>query len=165
LPALRFPSLGIFRHRLFAQYWGARWFSTLAIQMQLTAMFWQVYDASREHGRDIQQASFVLGLVGLAQFLPLLALSLFGGNAADRHNRQTILVICFGIKALIALWLIFASNMGPAIVVPAIFAAAIAAGATNAFLPPAASAFLPMLVPREELPQGIAGHRWRSNRR
>lgn len=156
LPALRIPSLDIFRHRLFAQYWGARWFSTLAIQMQLTAMFWQVYDAAREHGQNIQQASFVLGLVGLAQFLPLLALSLFGGHTADRYNRQTILIICFGVKAMIALWLAFASSLGPAVVVPAVFAAAIAAGATNAFLPPAASAFLPMLLPREELPQGIA---------
>jgi len=156
LPALRLPPLGIFRHRLFAQYWGARWFSTLAIQMQLTAMLWQVYDAAREHGQDIQQASFVLGLVGLAQFLPLLALSLFGGNAADRHNRQTIIAICFAVKATIALALVIASQLGHGIIVPAIFAAAITAGATNAFLPPAASAFLPMLVPREELPQGIA---------
>ncbi len=156
LPVLRLPSFGIFRHRLFAQYWATRWLSTLAVQMQLTAMFWQVYDAARDHGQSIQQASFVLGLVGLAQFLPLLALSLFGGQAADRYDRRLILMICFGIKALIALWLMVTSHLGPGVVVPAIFAAAIAAGATNAFLPPAASAFLPMLLPRDELPQGIA---------
>jgi MFS family permease len=57
---------------------------------------------------------------------------------------------------LIALSLAIASQLGPEIVVPAIFTAAIAAGATNAFLPPAASALLPMLLPRQELPQGIA---------
>jgi MFS family permease len=156
LPALRIPSLDIFRHRLFAQYWSARWCSTLAIQMQTTAMFWQVYDAARGHGQSIAEASFTLGLVGLAQFLPLLVLSLFGGQAADRYDRRFILVACISFKAVIALGLAIASQLGPEVVIPAIFTAAVAAGATNAFLPPAASALLPMLLPREELPQGIA---------
>ncbi len=156
LPALRIPSLEIFRHRLFAQYWTARWCATLAVQMQLTAMGWQIYDVAREHGQSIAEAAFVLGLVGLAQFLPLLVLSLFGGQAADRYNRRLILVACIASKAVIALGLTLAAGMGPDVVIPAIFAAAIATGATNAFLPPAASALLPMLLPREELPQGIA---------
>ncbi|MGD9981287.1 MAG: MFS transporter [Hyphomonadaceae bacterium] len=156
MPALRIPSLDIFRHRPFAQYWAARWCSSLAIQMQTTAMFWQVYDSAREHGQSIQEAAFVLGLVGLAQFLPLLVLSLFGGQAADRYNRRFILFACITFKAAIALTLAIASQFGAAIVIPVIFGAAIAAGATNAFLPPAASALLPMLLPRAELPQGIA---------
>lgn len=119
-------------------------------------MGWQVYDAARAHGQSIEQAAFVLGLVGLAQFLPLLVLSLFGGQAADRYNRRLILLACVSAKAAIVLALALASQLGPAIVIPAVFAAAIAAGATNAFQPPAASALLPMLLPREELPQGIA---------
>lgn len=156
LAALRLPSLAIFRHRPYAQFWAGRWFATLAVQMQLTAMGWQVYDSARAHGQTIAQSSFVLGLMGLAQFLPLLVLSLFGGQAADRYNRRWILALCLTSKAVIALGLAIASLFGPAVVIPAIFAAAIGAGATNAFLPPAASALLPMLLPREELPQGIA---------
>lgn len=124
--------------------------------MQLTAMGWQVYDAARAHGQSIAQSAFVLGLMGLAQFLPLLLLSLFGGQAADRYNRRWILVLCMSSKAVIALGLAISSLFGPTVVIPAIFVAAIGAGATNAFLPPAASALLPMLLPREELPQGIA---------
>ncbi|MBK8542810.1 MAG: MFS transporter [Caulobacteraceae bacterium] len=150
------PSLDIFRHRQFTLFWAGRWFGTLAIQMQLAAMFWQVYDTARIHGQDIREGALTLGLVGLAQFLPLLALSLFGGQAADRYNRKLILLICFGMKTLIALGLCVATQFGPDVVVPAIFAAAILAGATNAFMPPAASALLPMLLPREDLPQGIA---------
>lgn len=119
-------------------------------------MLWQIYDSARDHGQNMAEASFTLGLVGLAQFLPLLGLSLFGGQAADRYNRRLILFACVAFKSLIALSLALASQLGPEIVIPAIFAAAIAAGATNAFLPPAASALLPMLLPREELPQGIA---------
>lgn len=156
LPALRIPSLEIFRHRQFTQFWAARWFGTLAVQMQATAMGWQVYDAARAHGQSIAEAAFVLGLVGLAQFLPLLVLSLFGGQAADRYNRRLILTACMGSKAAIVLSLAIASGFGPDVVIPAVFCAAVAAGATNAFMPPAASALMPMLVPREELPQGIA---------
>ncbi len=156
LAALRIPSLEIFRHRAYAQYWVARWFGTFAVQMQVTAMGWQIYDEARAHGQSIAEAAFLLGLVGLAQFLPLLVLSLFGGQAADRYNRRLILVACFGSKALIALGLAVASQFGADVVIPAIFAAAIVTGATNAFMPPAATALLPMLLPREELPQGIA---------
>jgi MFS family permease len=156
LASLRIPSLDIFRHRLFAQFWLARWCASLAIQMQTTAMFWQVYDSARGHGQSIQEAAFVLGLVGLAQFLPLLVLSLFGGQAADRYNRRLILFACIAFKSVLALGLAIASQLGPGVVIPVIFGVAIAAGATNAFLPPAASALLPTLLPREELPQGIA---------
>jgi MFS family permease len=156
LPALRIPSLEIFRHRQFAQFWAARWFATLAIQIQATAMGWQVYDSARAHGQSIVEGAFTLGLVGLAQFLPLLVLSLFGGQAADRYNRRLIITACILAKAAILLGLVIASGMGPEIVIPAVFAAAITAGMINAFLPPAASALMPMLLPREELPQGIA---------
>jgi len=128
----------------------------MAVQIQSTAMGWQVYDAARAAGQSIAEAAFVLGLVGLAQFLPLLFLSLFGGQAADRYNRRLILTACIVAKALIVLWLALASNMGPEIVIPAVFAAAISAGMINAFMPPAASALLPMLLPREALPPGIA---------
>lgn len=156
LPSLRLPSLAIFRHGLFTQFLIGRWFSTLALQMQLTAMGWQVYDAARAEGQSIQQAAFVLGLVGLAQFLPLLVLSLFGGQAADRYNRKHILLLCFAGKAVIAAGLAVVSFLHNAPIVPAVMIAAVSAGAINAFLPPAASAFLPMLLPRADLPQGIA---------
>lgn len=124
--------------------------------MQLAAMFWQIYDTARDQGQDIREGALTLGLVGLAQFLPLLVLSLFGGQAADRYDRRLILLLCFCMKVFIALGLAVSSLFGSHIVVPVIFVAAILAGATNAFMPPAASALLPMLLPRTDLPQGIA---------
>ncbi|MBL8537112.1 MAG: MFS transporter [Hyphomonadaceae bacterium] len=156
--ALSLPSFAIFRHRQFAQFWAGRWFATLAVQVQTTAMGWQVYDAARTHGHDVQEAAFVLGLVGLSQFLPLLVLSLFGGQAADRYNRRLILTACVALKAVVAggLAAIALTGANADIVVPAVFAAAVVAGALNAFLPPAATALMPMLLPREELPQGVA---------
>lgn len=156
MPALRLPSLAIFRHGPYAQFIVSRWFATLAIQMQLTAMGWQVYDGARAAGQSIPEASFVLGMVGLSQFLPLLVLSLFGGQAADRYNRKFILMGCLAAKALIALGLTLVSVTHSLPIIPTVLTAAAFSGAINAFLPPAASAFMPMLLPRDELPQGIA---------
>ena len=100
MASLRIPSLDIFRHRQFTLFWAGRWFGTLAIQMQLAAMFWQVYDTARIHGQDIREGALTLGLVGLAQFLPLLALSLFGGQAADRYTSSYISGVAIGILTI-----------------------------------------------------------------
>ncbi|MES1199701.1 MAG: MFS transporter [Pseudomonadota bacterium] len=153
---LRLPSLEIFRHRTYARFWFGRIMATLAIQMQTTAIGWQIYNAARAEGRTIEQASFVLGIFGLSQFLPVLLLSPFGGQFADRYNRKLIAMTCIALKAVIAIALALASGLPPGTLIPFILCAAVATGALNAFLPPAISALLPMLVPREELPQAIA---------
>ncbi len=156
LASLSLPSLALFANPLFARFLAARWLSTLALQMQLTAMGWQVYDSARADGQSVQEAAFVLGLVGLAQFLPLLVLSLFGGQVADRYDRKLILTLGFAAKAVIAGALALCANAGPGVIIPMIFVAAALSGAINAFVPAAASALMPMLVPRSDLPQAIA---------
>ena len=156
LPAVRLPSLAIFRHRSFTHFLIGRWLSTLAAQIQFTAMGWQVYDAARANGQSIQQAAFVLGLVGLAQFLPLLVLSLFGGQAADRYNRKLIMMACVLGQAAIALALALLSVSGGAPIIVSVMTAAVGAGAISAFQPAAGAALQPMLLPREDLPPGIA---------
>ena len=153
---LRLPSLAIFRHQNYRKFWIGRITSVLAMQIQTTAIGWQVYDAARQHGQSVEQSSFLLGGLGLAQFLPLLFLSLFGGQAADRHNRKAILLVCLTLKAAIAAALIYATDLQHDHLIVFIFAAAIGTGSVNAFLPAANSSLLPMLVPREELPMAIA---------
>jgi MFS family permease len=149
-------SLAPFRHKSFARYWGARVLWTLGTQIQITAMGWQVYDIARARGDSIEQGAFLLGLIGLAQFLPLLLLSLFGGQAADRFNRRSIVLIGLVVKAVIGSGLIIASGFDTSVVILAIFGVAIFAGMLGAFIPAASSAMVSNLVPREELPQAIA---------
>lgn len=153
---LRLPSLAIFRHRAFLRFWLGRLIVTLGMQMQTTAIGWAVYDSARAHGQSIAESAFLLGLMGLAQFVPLLLLSLIGGSTADRYDRKAILLFCYAAKALIAAGLVFSTGLNADTLVPVVFAASIGAGAISAFLPPANTALAPMLVPREELPQAIA---------
>jgi MFS family permease len=149
-------SLAPFKHQSFASYWCARVFWTLGTQIQVTAMGWQVYDIARARGDSIQEGAFLLGLIGLSQFVPLLLLSLFGGQAADRFDRRWIVLIGLVAKAMIACGLVFASRFDADILIITIFGVAAVTGMLNAFMPAASSAMVSNLVPRAELPQAIA---------
>jgi len=56
--------------------------SNIGQQMTAVAVAIQVY--------DITKSSFAVGLVGLAQLLPLVVLGLFGGAMSDSYDRRTI---------------------------------------------------------------------------
>jgi MFS family permease len=153
---MRLPDVSVFKHRNFALYWCARALLTLAWQILATAMGWQVYELARAQGASVPEAAFLLGAIGLAQFAPLLLLSLFGGQAADRYDRRLILLTCILIKAVCAGLLLMMANLPAAAAIPAILAIAAVQGAVNGFQPAAASALMPMLVPRDMLPKAIA---------
>ena len=84
-----------FQHKDYRFFWMARVLGVLAIDMQITAISWQVYQLT---GKALD-----LGLVGLAQFLPFLMLFLVSGSVADRYQRKKILSICVVIQTLCAL--------------------------------------------------------------
>ena len=83
------PGLQALRHRDFALYAGASFLSTIALQIQATALAWQIYEIT---GDPLQ-----LGLVGLAEFLPGMLLALPAGHLADRLDRRLVMVI--GVSA------------------------------------------------------------------
>jgi MFS family permease len=154
---MRLPDFTVFENRAFARFWVTRATYVLGWQIQTTALLWHVHQLSLAAGRSEKEAVFALGLVGLFQFLPLLALSLFGGQLADRFDRKLILVICYAVKFVIAVTLCIATALlPPATMVTMIFGAAMVSGAVNAFQPAAAQSLLPSLVTREQMPQAIA---------
>jgi MFS family permease len=153
---MKLPSFAPFRHREFAKFWVMRLLGTLAFQAQATTIGWQVYELARDGGRSVEDSAFLLGLIGLAQFLPLLALSPFGGMAADRWNRKWILAGYHSAKGAAILALAAISLYATDQTLTAVFAVAIITGAVNAFAPSASQALMPMLVPKEELPQAVA---------
>lgn len=149
------PSLRIFRHRAYLLYWIMRQLLSAARQIQAVAIGWQVYDLARQT-RPIEEAALILGMVGLAQFLPVFLLSLVGGQLADRFDRKRILIIANLIRLAAGAALIATAFMEASTAIPFIFAVAIVLGAVNAFTPAASSALYPTLVPRAELPDAIA---------
>ena len=70
----------MFRHRAFALYWFSRIASILSFHMLVVAVGWQLY--------ELTGSAFDLGLLGLAQFAPMLVLTLYVGHVADRDDHR-----------------------------------------------------------------------------
>jgi MFS family permease len=151
-PAL--PSAAVFRYRDYSLFWAGRVFTTLAIQAQSVTIGWQVYTVARR-STGVEQAAFLVGMVGLAQFLPLFLLTFIAGAVADRRDRRVIMLACLALETVGVLVLAAMALHGQARLLP-IFAVASLFGASRAFLSPAQGAMGPMLVPREVLPRAIA---------
>ncbi|SAL48036.1 major facilitator transporter [Caballeronia telluris] len=137
----------IMRHRPFALFWSARVMSSVAFQMMSVAIGWQIY--------SITHSAYALGLVGLAQFVPMCVLTLVVGHVADRYDRRTIAFVCQFLQGLAALTLCVGAWHGlqsPAL----IYAIATITGAARAFESPSMAALLPNLVPRTQLQHATA---------
>jgi MFS family permease len=155
-PAAR--SHSVFKHRAFTLFWSAQVFSSLAVQAESVTIGWQVYTLAR-HTRNVEHSAFLVGMVGLAQFVPLFLLSLIGGATADRRDRRVIMLACTGVEivCVVALALVaMHSRLSPSASLVPIFVIAGIFGASRAFLSPASGAMGPMLVPREMLPRAIS---------
>jgi MFS family permease len=148
------PPQSVFKHRAFTLFWWARMFSTLAVQAESVTLSWQVYTVAR-HSRTVEQSAFLVGMVGLAQFVPLFLLALLAGATADRSDRRAIMLACTTMEIVCVVTLALLSLRALPTLLP-IFAIAAVFGASRAFLSPATGAMGPMLVPREVLPLAIS---------
>jgi len=104
---------------------------------------------------DLTHDAFSLGLVGLAQFAPMVVLTLVVGHVADRFDRRRIVFLCQLVEAVIAALLLMGSLAGWLGREQILLAAAII-GACRAFEGPSSSALLPQLVSKENLQQAIS---------
>ena len=68
-----------FRFRDYGAFWAARLASTIGNTMLVVVIGIHVYDIARRSGMSIKEASFWLGMIGIAQFLPLFLLTLVAG--------------------------------------------------------------------------------------
>jgi MFS family permease len=134
-------------------YLAGRFCATLASTSQAVVIAWEVYEAARRT-MPVAEASFVVGMIGLAQFLPLFALTLVAGETADRYDRRRVLVICYSAQLLVSAGLasfsVLDGGLWPIFTLAAMF------GIARAFFQPTASALSPMLVPAHQLPRAIA---------
>ncbi|HET7567278.1 MAG TPA: MFS transporter [Gaiellaceae bacterium] len=135
------------RLRAFALLWTSSLATGVASQMVAVAIGWQVY--------AIHRNPLDLGLVGLAEFVPLPLLALPAGQLADRASRKVVAatagVIHVGIAgALLAITLSGQRALWPYLLVGGL------AGVASAVGSPATRALTPELVPMELLQGAIA---------
>ena len=121
--------------------------STLAQHIQAVAIGWQLY--------TLTGSALDLGLVGLVQFVPIVPLTLFVGQVADRYDRRRVVVICHAAEAAATTVLALGSlggwlGRGGILLIVAIL------GIARAFENPARAALLPRLVALGQLSRAIA---------
>ena len=138
----------------FRFFWLARLATTIAQMAMVIVIGWQVYDIARET-MGIRAAAFQLGLIGLAQFVPLFVLTPISGWTADRVDRRYVARAVVALELLCAL-VLFWATWGGFISLPILFGVAALLGVARAFAGPALSALAPNLVPRNILPNAIA---------
>jgi MFS family permease len=118
---------------------------TLLIQIEMVVVGWQLYQITHD--------PLSLGLMGLAEVIPALTVSLYAGWIADQYNRRHIVRLCYATIVLSVLGLVyftqnqtvFVTNYG---VLPIYIALAIQ-GLARGFASPASFSLLSQVVPKE----------------
>ena len=142
VPTGPYAALKIPDYRLFISQ---RFCITLAIQIQAVVVAWQIYELTND--------PLSLGLIGLAEAIPSIGVSLYAGHIADIVQRKKIILLCLSTLAVCSIaLLLFTLNVGEVLqqfgVIP-IYSVIFLSGIARGFLTPAQFAYMPQLVPRE----------------
>lgn len=138
-------SLAVFKVREFRLFVFTRLFLTIAVQMQFSTIYLQVY-------YEYSKEEFILGLIGLSEAIPFIITSFFSGHIADKNPKKSVLVL--GVTLLLAGALFLFLNAQPAIHflkqagIAALFSVVFLFGIIRSFLSAATNPFLSYLIPR-----------------
>ena len=135
----------VLRNRDFLLYLIGRFIASFGQQMLTVAVGWELYERTR--------STLALGLVGLAQMVPMIFFTLPAGHVADSYNRKRIILWTTFIIAAASGGLALISALNAHVVW--IYVCLIAAGTARTFLWPASSAFLPHLVSRKDFSKAV----------
>ncbi len=135
------------QERDYALLWTALLVMAFATQMTAVAVGWQVY--------AIHRNPFDLGLIGLAEFLPLLLLALPAGHIADRFPRRFVFAISLVVEIAVISALLVVTLEGARQLWP-FLALAVATGVAGALGSPAGRAIPPEVVVPELLASAMA---------
>jgi MFS family permease len=135
------------RHRNFQLFFGGQLISLIGTWMQTVAQSWLVY--------RLTGSGLLLGSVGFASQIPVFLIAPAGGIAADRLNRQRIVIATQTLSMLLA-FVLAALTLMHVVQVWHIFVLAALLGVVNAFDIPGRQAFLVDMVGKEDLMNAIA---------
>jgi MFS family permease len=141
------PALTVLHNRDFRLYWFGQAISLSGTWMQVMAQGWVV--------TALSASATMLGALNVASTLPMLLLAAVGGLLADRFEKRRILIatqIGMMILAFVFAALVFTEHIG----LWQIFLLAFLLGIVAAFDLPAAQAFPPELVRRDEIQKAVA---------
>jgi MFS family permease len=131
---------------------------TISMLAQEVVLGYQLYTMTHD--------PLVLGLAGLAEAVPFIALALFGGHLADRRDRRAIILASVAfiiLGSLVLLWVtlpVTRAQLSQTTVLVTIYGVIAALGLARGFFSPAASSLTAFIVPRAIYANAAA---WRSS--
>ncbi|HEY1504014.1 MAG TPA: MFS transporter [Stellaceae bacterium] len=137
----------LIRHRPFQLYLGGRALAAFASQMVSVIVAWQLY--------ELTNSAFLLGMIGLVQFIPTALLIFIAGHAADHYDRKRVVQLCQFGEALGAAFLAWGS-IGGWLTVEEMFAVVLVFGIGTAFSSPASAALMTGVSPEGMLQKATA---------
>jgi MFS family permease len=132
-PILRFPEL---RFLL-----GSSASAVLASRMLAVVIGYQIYERTKN--------PLALGILGLIEAIPAIALSLYGGHVADRNDRRKIVLWTRAVSVSCAIAFAFISRSSESWVLYGLFGIVFVAGLARGFADPAQNAFESQVIPAE----------------
>lgn len=140
----------------YRRFLGMRMMTTLAIQIMSVSVGYFVYDLTND--------PLMLGLIGLAEAIPAICISLWAGHLADKYNRRNILISCILTLLMCSLALLtlasLRDSLPKATLLTGIYAVIFCTGISRGFFSPTNFAFLPQLIDKKILPNAIT---WNSS--
>lgn len=146
LPAKHDPYAAL-RYPEFVCLIGGSFLLTCALMIQQIALAYELYLVTRD--------PLSLGLIGLAEAIPFIALALFGGHVADRYEKRRILrlalLVMLAASALLALisWGPLRTQLSQTAWLWLVYLLIGVLGFARGFYSPAMSSLRAFLVPRE----------------
>jgi MFS family permease len=142
-------TLAVLRDPNFVLYLISRFFTGAALTLMRATIAWHIF--------DLTGSAFHLGLVGVAQFVPTLLLSLPAGAVADTYDRRAIIMATQAI-ALFAAAGLYLATLNGIITLPLLYALIVATATASSLEGPSRAAMLPTVVPRALFPSAVAVH-------
>src|SRR2546425_2224040 len=139
--------LGALRHRNYRLFLVGQIVSTIGTWMQTVALPWLALELTHN--------GFLVGLVLAAQFLPVLILSPFAGEIADRYRKRTVLLVT-QTSFVVPPFVLFALTTSGHAQYWMVVLAAVATGTINALDVPTRQAFQVDMVGKQDLMNAIA---------
>lgn len=145
----RIESLAPFREKEFRDYISFRFCYIMALRMVATVVGYKLF--------LLTKSSFAIGMVGLAEFIPVFSLALYAGHVIDKSDKRNLLlrgVICYSF-CVVGLIIITAPGIEERLSTTALkwlfYFIIFLTGFIRAFTGPTTHAIIAQLVPRNVL--------------
>lgn len=148
--ALRADPYAALRYPEFRSYVAMRFLLTFAYQIQAVVIGWHIYQLTKD--------PLSLGLIGLAEAIPAISVSLYGGYVADKSDKKRMLVWIIAAMGFCS-FILFLVTMQHSLVmvpkswvIPIIYIMILFIGVARGFFSPTAFSMMAQIVPKEHYP-------------